>query len=97
MKLRNLLAVSATAFTLLSCNDSDNHPTPGKGELTPITVNIKGNADTRALTGEETGATNENYENTDEKQHNARYNDTGYSGERKFQEIFHCLIVFWVC
>ena len=30
MKLRNLLAVSATAFTLLSCNDSDNHPTPGK-------------------------------------------------------------------
>ena len=60
MKLRNLLAVSATAFTLLSCNDSDNHPTPGKGELTPITVNIKGNADTRALTGEETGATNEN-------------------------------------
>lgn len=55
MKLRNLLAVSATAFTLLSCNDSDNHPTPGKGELTPITVNIKGNADTRALTGEETG------------------------------------------
>lgn len=54
MKLRNLLAVSATAFTLLSCNDSDNHPTPGKGELTPITVNIKGNADTRALTGEET-------------------------------------------
>lgn len=60
MKLRNLLAVSATAFTLLSCNDSDNHPAPGKGELTPITVNIKGNADTRALTGEETGATNEN-------------------------------------
>lgn len=57
MKLRNLLAVSATAFTLLSCNDSDNHPAPGKGELTPITVNIKGNADTRALTGEETGAT----------------------------------------
>ena len=45
MKLRNLLAVSATAFTLLSCNDSDNHPTPGKGELPPITVNIKGNAD----------------------------------------------------
>ena len=35
----------------------------------------------------------ENYENTDEKQHNARYNDTGYGGERKFQEIFHCLIV----
>ena len=33
MKLRNLLAVSATAFTLLSCNDSDNHPTPGKGCL----------------------------------------------------------------
>ena len=61
MKLRNLLAVSATAFTLLSCNDSDNHPTPGKGELTPITVNIKGNADTRALTGEETGATNETH------------------------------------
>lgn len=54
MKLRNLLAVSATAFTLLSCNDSDNHPTPGKGELTPITVNIKGNADTRALTGVDT-------------------------------------------
>lgn len=26
----------------------------------------------------------ENYENTDEKQHNARYNDTGYGGERKF-------------
>lgn len=62
MKLRNLLAVSVTAFTLLSCNDSDNNlnPAPNKGELAAITVKVKGNADTRALTGEETGSANEN-------------------------------------
>ena len=62
MKLRNLLAVSVTAFTLLSCNDSDNNlnPAPNQGELAAITVKVKGNADTRALTGEETGSANEN-------------------------------------
>ena len=40
MKLRNLLAVSVTAFTLLSCNDSDNNlnPAPNQGELAAITV-----------------------------------------------------------
>ena len=36
----------------------------------------------------------ENYENTDEKQNDARYDNSRYGGERKFQEIFHCLIVF---
>lgn len=62
MRIKNLLAVSATAFALLSCNDSDNNlnPAPNKGELAAITVKVKGTTNTRALAGEEAGTANEN-------------------------------------
>lgn len=62
MRIKNLLAVSATAFALLSCNDSDNNlnQAPNKGELAAITVKVKGTTDTRALAGEEPGVANEN-------------------------------------
>ena len=62
MKIKNLLAVSATAFALLSCNESDNNedPTPVKGGLAAITIHVKGTTNTRALSGEESGSANEN-------------------------------------
>lgn len=62
MKIKNLLAVSVTAFALLSCSESDNNlnSTPIKGGLAAITINVKGTTETRALTGEETGSDNEN-------------------------------------
>ena len=62
MKIKNLLAVSMAAFVLLSCNDSDNGLSEPavQGKKAAITVNIKGNADTRALSGEVTGSTDEN-------------------------------------
>lgn len=62
MKIKNLLAVSMAAFVLLSCNDSDNGLSEPavQGKKAAITVNIKGNADTRALSGEVAGSTDEN-------------------------------------
>lgn len=62
MKIKNLLAVSVTAFALLSCNESDNNedPTPVKGGLAAITIHVKGTTNTRALSGEESGSANEN-------------------------------------
>lgn len=62
MKIKNLLAVSMAAFVLLSCNDSDNGLSEPavQGKKATITVNIKGNADTRALSGEVSGSTDEN-------------------------------------
>ena len=67
MKIKCFLAVSVTAFTLLSCNESDDALPPVSSETNgpaAITIKVKGTADTRALTGEEAGAANENDINT---------------------------------
>ena len=66
MKIKCFLAVSVTAFTLLSCNNSDDALPPSSETNGPaaITIKVKGTADTRALTGEEVGAANENDINT---------------------------------
>ena len=62
MKIKKILAVYATAFALLSCSDSDNNlnPAPDQGGLAAITINVKGNVGTRALTGDEAGSAKEN-------------------------------------
>ena len=62
MKIKKILAVYATALALLSCSDSDNNlnPAPDQGGLAAITINVKGNVGTRALTGDEAGSAKEN-------------------------------------
>ena len=49
MKIKCFLAVSVTAFTLLSCNDSDDALPPVSSENNgpaAITIKVKGTADT---------------------------------------------------
>ena len=54
MKLQNLLLVTLTSMALLSCNDSDDGiETPAaQVKKAVVTINIKGNTITRALSEE---------------------------------------------
>ena len=62
MKLQNLLLVTLTSMALLSCNDSDDGiETPAaQVKKAVVTINIKGNTITRALSEEVPGTGNEN-------------------------------------
>ena len=62
MKFQNLLSIALTSMVLLSCNDSDNGIETPAAQVKKafVTINIKGNTITRALSEEVPGTGIEN-------------------------------------